>query len=325
MNKLLTSTTLFILFLAFIGACDLKSQNRKSEIYRAPAKSEESFDIQANFLLDHENTILDILKSKSELETRLDKLFYSYSQCFIHDGNKALNWKIIKSIAYAESGLNIDSNVCDKRTKRYRANVPQEEPLFSKYRAGRKCRKNRKYIGLFQEDERFCKKNFVRYACSGCSRQRSRRISLPDTYNLNCKIRRHDADINTLSAVRSLGRSARFVHRYCPNSNVEDFISLLYVGHNDGPGVLSYVLGRHRKGPKRAACHSRAIVRRLDHYYRSGLSRLGHNQGMRKFRYGRNKILPFAKKLKTRNKFMDQAPKACALNMQRPLWPLLRQ
>ena len=62
--------------------------------------------------------INSVLFQNNELSTRLDKLFYAYAACFPVEDDYVLNFYLLKSIAFAESRLNLYSNSCNMELRR---------------------------------------------------------------------------------------------------------------------------------------------------------------------------------------------------------------
>ncbi len=134
----------------------------------------------------------------------LDKLFAAYAGCYGYDPS------ILKAIASVESGIKPYAN-------------PGEE-----------------YQGLFQENQAYC----VNGINSG---------QYPSSLNFDCVKSRIDPETNTAAAAATLYQNLVIgkpndkppkpsILSKCPDASTQDIISLLYVAHNNGPGVMYYLL-----------------------------------------------------------------------------------
>lgn len=164
-------------------------------------------------------------------DPRLKDVFTSYGACY------GLDWRILKGIAKAESGLN-PNVACD-----------------------------RKYAGLFQVSKTYCRGGSSKYSY----------ISKED-----CETKRCDVEVNTAVASYYIDKNFKRIQRKCPNATLEEVILLSYVGHNNGPAVLSHVLSK-------GACKKEDQVKAVRSFYdeRGGSFRgVDADWGERKWKYG---------------------------------------
>ena len=82
---------------------------------------------------------------------------------------------------------------------------------------------------LFQISKAYCRGGSLKYSY----------ISKED-----CETKRCDVEVNTAVASYHLDKNFKHIQRKCPNASLEEVILLSYVGHNNGPAVLSHVLAR---------------------------------------------------------------------------------
>lgn len=165
-------------------------------------------------------------------DPRLKDVFSAYGACY------GIDWRILKGISKAESGLNPNVK-CDK-----------------------------KYAGLFQISKPFCRGGRTPY---------SSYISLED-----CETNRCDVEVNTAVASYHLDKSFKRIQRKCPDATLEEVILLSYVGHNNGPAVLSHVLSK-------GACKKSEQASAVRSFYdeRGGSFRgVDADWGERKWKYG---------------------------------------
>jgi hypothetical protein len=151
---------------------------------------------------EYDNAIYDKPPSKASgglSSTTHDETFKAFASCY------GIDWRILKSIAAAESGLNADSGAQDAAT-----GVPEA-----------------KYLGLFQEDEAYCKSGITDPgAVAGCTGGR-----------LNARL-------NTAAAATHLSSDLKKIVTACGN-NLRQNLLILYAGHNNGGGVMNYLLDKH--------------------------------------------------------------------------------
>jgi hypothetical protein len=249
--------------------------------------------------------------------TVLDRALNAYTSCFTQNDGSSLNWKVMKAIAYGESGFNLAAGLCRNGKRVF--NWAPGEGIDSK--PNKKCKKNAKYLGLFQADETFCKEVFAKYTEN--QKRKKYRVNLPNSYKVACDAGRVNPDVNMLIAAYHMNRSLRMIQKSCASAKVEDKVSLLYVGHNDGVGVLKFVL----KNTSKDKCSTAGIRKRLEKWY-TKYSHLDFDAGMKKFDYGRKKIVTFAKKFsvtKIDNEFSEVERKyLCPVNLGMPVWDILR-
>jgi len=167
------------------------------------------------------------------------------------------------------------------------------------------------YKGLFQINEDYCK--------TGLEGR-----NVPKKYLSKCKRQRQDPDVNILAAASQLQRFYDIIQDRCDKSCLNESITMLYAGHNDGIGVLRNHLLNLDGG--RPACNADEIKRALYRYYRVH-SNLSESKGMRKLKTTHETILPFAGDMGTTS-ITIQIPKeitdvSCPLNLSKPIFDLL--
>jgi hypothetical protein len=101
-----------------------------------------------------------------------------------------------------------------------------------------------KYAGLFQISKKYCRSGRQKYSAF---------ISEED-----CEAKRCDVEVNTAVSSYHLDQNFKRIQRVCPESTLEEVILLSYVGHNNGPAVLSHVLAKKacKKDEQAAAVRS---------------------------------------------------------------------
>lgn len=164
-------------------------------------------------------------------DPRLKDVFTAYGACY------GLDWRVLKGVAKAESGLNPNVG-CDK-----------------------------KYAGLFQVSKAYCRGGSSKYSY----------ISKED-----CETKRCDVEVNTAVASYYLDKNFKRIQRKCPDASLEEVILLSYVGHNNGPAVLSHVLAK-------GACKKEDQAKAVRSFYdeRGGSFRgVDADWGERKWKYG---------------------------------------
>jgi hypothetical protein len=218
------------------------------------------------------------------LKTKLEKMIYAYASCFPLVDGKFLNWQVLKSIAWAESKFNMDAGVClGKKANKPRGSFFKDESTPPQKVVNR-CKTE--YKGLFQINEDYCREAF-----------NGREV--PKTYEHYCRVDRQDPDTNIFSATSQLQRYFDLIQASCQNLCLEDGITMIYTGHNDGFGVLrNHLLDLDAKTPK-AACNKKDIEESLKKYYRRK-SKLSVKKGMLKLKTSQETILPFAEQMGTK-------------------------
>lgn len=257
-----------------------------------------------------------ILFTNPELPTRLDKALYAYSACFPLNNDyqqtgyrTVLNFNVLKGIAWGESKYNA------KAGTHARAHFLEDEPHRGRHRS---ASTRTKYQGLFQMDKTFCENVFRRFATSTFERNRS--IEVPRTFNIDCISGRADIDTSLIAATLRLSEEAKMINDSCPDATLEDKIALMYIGHNNGIGVL-----RNGILNGRPACTNAAIQSKLRAFYRRGNLGFTPQGGVNKYLYGRDQIAAHAIEVEHANVFTINVPNEiaeniCPLNLGRPLW-----
>lgn len=169
----------------------------------------------------------------------LNTLFERYAACY------GMDWRFLRAVAQAESGLNPRNHTG-------------------------------KHIGLFQlaSDPR-----------TGAGGETCEKFVEPFKSYLDCS-NLEDPEANTAVAAHRFDRAFkgrrnwardpdyRGILEVCPDATVEEAVALAYVGHNNGPGVLRYILTRARaNGWCRLGKHEEAVRA----YYRD--PRIGNDEG----------------------------------------------
>jgi len=130
---------------------------------------------------------------------------------------------------------------------------------------------NGQYKGLFQAGDDYCSTgmNLARY---------------PASLNFNCEDL-FDPETNTAIAVPNIDANLKSIISKCADVKVFDAATLLYVGHNNGSGVLKYVLSR-------GACDGDDIRIAVRRYYEINGNPKGvtPDRGEIKYRFGLNKV-----------------------------------
>ncbi len=127
---------------------------------------------------------------------------------------------------------------------------------------------DKKYAGLFQISKKYCRSGRTKY---------SGYISEED-----CESKRCDVEINTAVSSYHLDKNFKRIQRKCPSATLEEVILLSYVGHNNGPAVLSHVL-------EKGACKKEEQAQAVRSFYdeRGGSFRgVDADWGERKWKYG---------------------------------------
>ncbi|MBT4153238.1 MAG: transglycosylase SLT domain-containing protein [Candidatus Magasanikbacteria bacterium] len=175
---------------------------------------------------------------------QMDELFQTYAGCFGYD------WRILKAVAAAESGLNPNAR-----------------------------RPGSQYHGLFQMSLAYC--------AGGLKDGK-----MPAELGFDCT-NRIEPETNTASAAGTINRNLKRIQKACPNITIEHALTLLYVGHNNGPAVMNEAI-------RDKACNQPAIRNAVQNFY---VSRGGRNgkvttqYGLKKHDYGRDKVVSILKGL----------------------------
>ncbi len=139
-----------------------------------------------------------------------------------------------------------------------------------------KCSGN--YQGYFQISQHFCEDGIRNFK------------------QLNCN-NRCEPETNIAAAAQETFDSIRRISRACPSAPVEASLYLVYVGHNNGPGVLNYLLTQR-------ACNYSQMVDEIVNYYNSTeagkKSEVGADWGKRKLAHG-SKVVSMANRSKLRS------------------------
>ncbi len=134
----------------------------------------------------------------------LDSLFKAYAACYTKDG-RVLDWQLLKRIAQAESGLNPG--------------------------AGENAKTGRKYMGLFAESFAYCNE--------GITKGKYPYLKCGDATN----DQRTDPEVNVAAAAWAIDHNLQIIVSGCPkNTTLEEVLYLSYVAHNNGPGVMGFVV-----------------------------------------------------------------------------------
>lgn len=144
-----------------------------------------------------------------------------------------------------------------------------------------KAGEGKKYQGLFQMSMGYCGEGL-------------KLGKYPQILGLTCANRIHP-EVNTAATAPTVNYNLKRIIKKCPNITVADAISLLYVGHNNGPGVMKHVINQVPKN----GCTPGNIEAHVRGYYelRGGKSRgVDTNWGVKKYLYGKNKGVPAAQK-----------------------------
>lgn len=132
----------------------------------------------------------------------------------------------------------------------------------------------KKYQGLFQMDTAYCS--------AGISEGQ-----YPSTLALNDCDNRIQPEINTAAAAATIKHNLSNIQRACPSITVDDAMLLLYTGHNNGPGVMNYII--NHKG-----CTEQLMHFYVRQYYdeQPGGTRHGvdANYGEQKLNYGKKVV-----------------------------------
>jgi hypothetical protein len=128
----------------------------------------------------------------------------------------------------------------------------------------------KKYQGLFQESKTYCSDGL-------------KAGKYPSTLGLSCS-NILNAEVNTAAAVATISYQLKKIldTKNCPAVKPSEAIVLLYIGHNNGPGVQSYVL-------KNKGCDLTSMEKYVSSYYDSnGGNKNGVStaRGIEKFKYG---------------------------------------
>ncbi len=135
------------------------------------------------------------------------------------------------------------------------------------------------YHGLFQMNYEYCQGG-LGYG------------KFPASLGFDCTSR-IDAETNTATAAATIQINLSSIQKKCPGISVKDAMTLLYVGHNNGPSVMAEVLrGR--------GCTQPAIRNGVQAFY---VSRGGNNNGvttehgLKKHDYGEQKVIATLSKM----------------------------
>ena len=196
----------------------LSAQETADDIAPADARQDDATDDPSNQAQSEEQraTAAGAEKCLGDdcPKTINERLFYTYGTLC-----SGINWRFLKAIAQAESGLNTSD-------------------------ATGQCQ------GLFQLNTEACNDNIKDFKKS-----------------LNCG-NLYDPEPNTAAAAYRFDRIFTGKNGFpsllktCPDNSVKEDIALVYIGHNNGPGVLKYVL-------QRKACKDKDIRKAIVAFYQN--------------------------------------------------------
>lgn len=128
------------------------------------------------------------------------------------------------------------------------------------------CNPRKKYKGLFQSSTGHCNTGNNYYKTK---------------WNCNDLC---NPEVNTAVSVPQIGTSIKRIQKACPTITVDNTVYLIYVGHNNGPGVLKYILSH--KG-----CTKPSMDKWVQAFYSSkpngSLNGVDAAYGLRKLNYGK--------------------------------------
>ncbi len=158
------------------------------------------------------------------------------------------DWRLLKAFAAAESGLRSNSNFDNKRP----------------------------YKGLFQMNLAYCEGG-LKYG------------SFPSELNFECTpTNLFDPELNTAATAATVNHNLKQIKAKCKSIGFAETLVLLYIGHNNGPGVMNYVADG-------GGCDFKKMEELVGKYYKTHKSSVTLDHGLRKFNYALSVVLRYAK------------------------------
>lgn len=189
-------------------------------------------------------------------KTELDKLFKAYAGCYGYD------WRILKAVALKESGLNPNNLTCPKNT--HVVPVPKNVTTCNCASPKANC-----YVSLFQFEFGSCVSTMGK-------------ANYPTSLNLGCGTEADpsfDPEVSTAAGAATILKSLEKINTACSDITTEEAVLLTYLGHNNGPVALDYVLAH-------GGCKKDQQLQWVRQYYVSVGAPEKQDKGEAKWRYG---------------------------------------